>query len=197
AMQIRKLRRDELEEGARIMTAAFVDDPAWIAIGPDRRRHRRAVIHLYHRAVLRITWRYGSPIFGAYAATGELAAIATTWPVGTYPPPQATFAAYVPAFVLAGPAPSVRGLRTSVIQEHGHPDEPHLYLGFLCVDPPRQRGGFGRALLARVYESAEGAPVYLDTANPANLPYYASNGFELIGEAALPRGARMWFLERR
>jgi hypothetical protein len=46
-----------------------------------------------------------------------------------------------------------------------------------------------------VYEEAE-APVYLDTANPANVPYYASNGFEGIGKADGPRGATMWFMRR-
>jgi hypothetical protein len=40
------------------------------------------------------------------------------------------------------------------------------------------------------------APVYLDTANPANVPYYASNGYEEIGKAAAPRGATMWFMRR-
>ena len=40
------------------------------------------------------------------------------------------------------------------------------------------------------------APVYLDTANPANVPYYASNGFEEIGKVAGPRGATMWFMTR-
>jgi hypothetical protein len=69
-----------------------------------------------------------------------------------------------------------------------------VYLWFLAVDPKRQRTGAGRALPARVYEEAA-APVYLDTANPANVPY-ASNGFEEIGQAAGPRGATMWFMTR-
>ena len=46
-----------------------------------------------------------------------------------------------------------------------------------------------------MYEEAE-APVYLDTANPANVPYYASNGYEEIGRADGPRGAQMWFMRR-
>ncbi len=50
-------------------------------------------------------------------------------------------------------------------------------------------------LLTRVFDDAE-APVYLDTANPANVPYYASFGFEELGRAALPRGATMWFMRR-
>ena len=83
----------------------------------------------------------------------------------------------------------------SAIQEKGHPHEAHVYLWFLAVDPRHQRGGVGRALLARVYADAT-APVYLDTANPANVPYYASNGFEEIGRADGPRGASMWFMRR-
>ncbi len=40
------------------------------------------------------------------------------------------------------------------------------------------------------------APVYLDTSNPANVPYYASFGFEETGRAPLPRGATLWFMRR-
>ncbi len=86
------------------------------------------------------------------------------------------------------PAPIVRGLRFSAVQEKGHPHDEHVYLWFLAVDPNHQRGGVGRALLARVYGDAT-APVYLDTANPANVPYYASNGYEELGRADGPRGA--------
>lgn len=65
----------------------------------------------------------------------------------------------------------------------------------LAVDPASQRSGTGRALLKRVFE-ASAAAVYLDTASPADVPYCASNGFEEIGEAPLPRGAAMWFTRR-
>jgi GNAT superfamily N-acetyltransferase len=98
--------------------------------------------------------------------------------------------------MLAGPGAILRGLRFSALQEKGHPDGEHVYLWFLAVSPHNQGGGVGRALLARVYEDA-GAPVYLDTANPDNVPYYASNGFEEIGSADGPRGARLWYMLRR
>jgi GNAT superfamily N-acetyltransferase len=101
----------------------------------------------------------------------------------------------VPTFIVAGPGPIVRGLRTSAVQDGGHPEDIHVFLWFLAVNPAHQRRGVGRALLARVFEEAE-APVYLDTANPANVPYYASLGFEEIGRGALPRGATMWFMRR-
>ena len=96
---------------------------------------------------------------------------------------------------MAGPGPIVRGLRTASLQDAGHPDEEHLFVWWLAVDPAHQRTGVGRALLNRVFEEAE-APVYLDTANPANVPYYAGFGFEEIGRAAIPRGATLWFMRR-
>jgi GNAT superfamily N-acetyltransferase len=114
---------------------------------------------------------------------------------GRYPPPAWTFVRYVPGFLMAGPGAIVRGLRTSSLQDAGHPDDEHHFLWWLAVDPAHQRTGVGRALLNRVFAEAD-APVYLDTANPANVPYYASFGFEEIGRAALPRGATLWYMLR-
>jgi GNAT superfamily N-acetyltransferase len=193
-VEIQDLSAAALDEAARIVTDALVDDPGWVAIGPGRRRHRWAIARRYHRAALGVMDRHGGPIYGAFR-DGELAGVAATFAPALYPPPQRTFLRYVPAFAMAGPAPIVRGLRTSAIQERGHPDEEHSFLWFLGVDPRHQRGGLGRALVARVAEDSD-APVYLDTANPANVPYYAGLGFEELGSAPLPRGARMWFMVR-
>ena len=40
------------------------------------------------------------------------------------------------------------------------------------------------------------SPAYLETTKPENVPYYRSFGFEVTSEAALPRDARMWFMQR-
>jgi ribosomal protein S18 acetylase RimI-like enzyme len=193
-MHIRVLERDKFDAAARIFADAFLEDPGWVAVGPDRPAHRHGVLRRYHRTALDVIERYGGPIYGAFA-DGRLTGVAATFAAGLYPPPAWTLAYFVPGFLLAGPGPIVRGLRFSAVQEKGHPHDEHVYLWFLAVDPAHQRGGVGRSLLARVYEDA-GAPVYLDTANPANVPYYASNGYEEIGKAAGPRGATMWFMRR-
>ena len=203
-MQIRHLVRDNFDAAARLFADAFLDDPGWVAVGPDRRGHRHGVLTRYHRTALGVIERYGGPIYGAFDegddGRGALLGVAATFAAGLYPPPSWTIVRFVPGFLLAGPGPIVRGLRFSAVQETGHPHDPHVYLWFLAVDPNRQRGGVGRALLARVYEDAQAqgspAPVYLDTANAANVPYYASNGYEELGEADGPRGASMWFMQR-
>jgi GNAT superfamily N-acetyltransferase len=194
-VEIRPLDSSEYDAAALIYADAFLDDPGWLAVGPDGRNHRHSILRRYHRTALNVIHRHGGPTYGAFADDGRLAGVAATFAAGLYPPPNWTTAYFVPGFLLAGPGPIVRGLRFSAIQEHGHPETEHVYLWFLAVDPAQQRGGIGRALLARVYEEAE-APVYLDTSNPANVPYYASNGFEEIGKADGPRGATMWFMRR-
>ncbi|MBN1528257.1 MAG: GNAT family N-acetyltransferase [Thermoleophilaceae bacterium] len=193
-MTVAPIGSDLHGEAARIITDALLHDPGWLAVGPDRTGHRRFVARLYHRAALRVIDRHGGPVYGAFR-DGRLAGVAATFAAGLFPPPGRTFFAYVPGFALAGPPAILRGLRTTAVQDGGHPEEPHVFVWFLAVDPARQRSGVGRELLGRVFEDAD-APVYLDTSNPANLPYYASFGFEEIGCGDLPRGAKMWFMKR-
>jgi GNAT superfamily N-acetyltransferase len=208
-MEIRVLEGDKFDAAGLLLADAFIDDPGWLAVGPDRRERRYRVMRRFHRTALGVLERYGKPIYGAFeeepdAAGGDreasggdrLVGIAATFAAGLYPPPEIrTTLRFVPGFLSAGPAPIIRGLRFTAIQERGHPEDEHVYLWFLAVDPRHQRGGIGRALLARVYAEAT-APVYLDTTNPANVPYYASNGYEEIGKADGPRGATMWFMRR-
>jgi ribosomal protein S18 acetylase RimI-like enzyme len=195
-MDIRHLERDEFDAAARLFADAFLDDPGWVAVGPDRAGHRHATLRRYHRTALDVMERHGGPIYGAFDGDGRrLTGVAATFAAGLYPPPAWTIIRFVPGFLLAGPGPIVRGLRFSAVQEKGHPHDEHVYLWFLAVDPNHQRGGIGRALLARVYEDAR-APVYLDTANPANVAYYASNGYQELGRVDGPRGASMWFMVR-
>jgi GNAT superfamily N-acetyltransferase len=191
---IRPLDRDHHRGAARIITDALLHDPGWLAVGPSSTGHRRFVAGRYHRAALQVTARYGGPIYGAFR-DNQLAGVAVTFPPGRYPPPRRTEARYVLVFLAAGPGPIVRGRRTGKVQDSGHPEDAHVYLWFLAVDPAHQRGGVGRALLARVYENAA-APVYLDTSNPDNVAYYASAGFEEIGRGVLPRDTPMWFMRR-
>ena len=194
-MEIRPLESTHYENAAVLLADAFIDDPGWVAVGPDRRPRRYRVLRSFHRAALDVIDRYGKPIYGAFE-DGRVVGVAATFAAGRYPPPAfRTTLRFLPGFFQAGFGPIVRGLRFSAIQEQGHPHTEHVYLWFLAVDPTYQRGGIGRALLARVYAEAS-APVYLDTANPANVPYYVSNGFEELGNADGPRGAKMWFMRR-
>jgi GNAT superfamily N-acetyltransferase len=64
-----------------------------------------------------------------------------------------------------------------------HPHEPCWYLPVIGVDPTSQGRGYGSALLRYALEQIDraGAPAYLESSNPRNLPLYERFGFEAVG----------------
>ena len=65
-----------------------------------------------------------------------------------------------------------------------HPTDPHWYLPLIGIDPARQGHGYGSALMRHALERCDrdGAPAYLESSNPRNIPLYLRHGFEVMGE---------------
>ena len=65
-----------------------------------------------------------------------------------------------------------------------HPKDPHWYLAFIGVDHGLQSRGFGSTLIQHTLAraDADGLPAYLESCNPANIPFYQRNGFEIVKE---------------
>lgn len=179
---------------AEVFAAAFVDDPGWKDVGPSSVRARRA----YVRRICGGELRAASACGGTVVASPERDAAIVWFSSTEVRRPWRLMLHQAPGALLAGPAVLARSLRAEAAMTGGHPAEPHLYVSLLAAHPRVQRGGRGRALLTQAIEEAERRelPVYLDTANPANLPYYRQFGFEVTGEATLPRGAPLWYLLR-
>ena len=64
-----------------------------------------------------------------------------------------------------------------------HPEEPCWYLPLIGVDPLSQGRGLGSALLRYALQHVDrsGAPAYLESSNPRNVPLYERHGFEVLG----------------
>jgi GNAT superfamily N-acetyltransferase len=197
-VEARELLRSEYAEAAQVIADAFVDDPGWMAAGPDDPRRRHACIRRTSRGLLKVIDRYGGPAW-CVERDGRIAGVITTLDPGQWPPPALrTTLLQAPGPLLAGPSALWRCLQSDSVMHKTHPREPHLYVWTLTVAPAFQRQGVGRVLLARAFERAAqfGVPTYLETANPDNLPYYGSLGFAEIGEHALPRSATLWLMQR-
>src|SRR5215217_9680068 len=65
-VEIRHLVRNDFDAAARLFADAFLHDPGWVAVGPDRAGHRHGVLRRYHRTALDVIQRYGGPIYGAF-----------------------------------------------------------------------------------------------------------------------------------
>ena len=180
------------------MADAFLDDPGWGAVGPDHRGRRHAYIRRVCRGVLTVISRQGGFLWHV-EREGQVAGVLAGLDPGQWPPPQLrSMASQAIGPILGGPRVFARSIRADAITHHGHPDDTHLFVWMLTVSPRAQRSGIGRALLSAALARADeaGLPAYLETANPDNLPYYGSFGFEPVGETKLPRGAPLWFMFR-
>lgn len=197
-MDVSTLPPERFAEASVVMADAFMEDPGWTAAGPDDPRRRHAYIRRVCLGSLRVVHRWGGPIWQVERDDGVAGVLSSLDP-GQWPPPQIRATVYQALGpLLAGPAVLWRSLSSDSALHKGHPREDHFFVWMLTVSPAAQRSGVGRALLSTALERAEekGVPTYLDTANPANLPYYGSFGFEQTGEADLPRGAKLWFMYR-
>lgn len=186
AGELQFLRAGWIDDAASVLTRAFEDDPLYAFLVP-RREARMRFLDALGGALLRALLPRGHVY--AFMDSGVCGAIAFA-PPGGYP---LSFGSEMRMLVRL--ARSVlgtggafrlarRGMATWGALSRLHPTMPHYYLAMVGVEPRRQGTGLGRALIAPGLEraDAERVPVYLETANPANLPFYRRFGFEVVEE---------------
>lgn len=175
-----------------------MDDPGWKAIGPRQSGALRRFIERTCLSTMRAAEQWGGPswciVEGGEPVAGLVGAAPGRWP----PPRVRSLAAFAAGPVLAGPAPLVRSLRAQWVFERLHPTYEHFLVWLFAVSPARQRAGLGRRLMREALAEADAAraPAYLWTANPANIPYYRSHGYEVFAEEKIPGDVTNWFMER-
>jgi ribosomal protein S18 acetylase RimI-like enzyme len=195
---------EQHDQAAVSLGRAFVNDPTFKAIFPDITEPVARGEHLadLFRVILAIERRNGQPVFGV-VDNGRVVGAAVTEGVGH----PGAFSMIVgglgqmPRMVRAiGWGGIVRALNMFSVLAENHPKEPHLYLQILGVDPPFQGKHYGAALLKRLRLEASVRPeiagVYLETATEANVAFYSSKGYEVLGEL-YPLGVRTWRMYQR
>jgi ribosomal protein S18 acetylase RimI-like enzyme len=67
--------------------------------------------------------------------------------------------------------------------DQAHPTFPHGYLPWFGVEAARQGKGRGSELLRNClgFVDRDHLPVYLESPNPRNIPFYERHGFEVTG----------------
>jgi GNAT superfamily N-acetyltransferase len=184
-------------QAVEVLAGAFLHDPAWVAIGPNRLPARQRLLERYYTILLDEGLRWGGPNW-CVIHERSVVGVALTYANGLgFPPPLATLRE-APPFLLAGPGPSLRGAWVDSMMKRHHPRHQHLWLWYLAAHPSQQRQGIGHALLDHVRGEAQRAhqPIYLDTTKPQNVAYYQAHGYRQIGRARLLRGATAWFMQQ-
>lgn len=201
---VTSLYPEQHEQAAVALGRAFINDPSFKVIFPDITEPVARAEHLadLFRAQLGVERRMGQPVFGV-VYDGRVVAAAITEGMG-HPGIFAligTGAAQLPRLVRGvGWSGMFRALNIFSTLADNHPKEPHLYLQTLGVDPAFQGKGYGKALLDRLALEAQVRPeiagVYLETATEANVAFYRSKGYEILGEL-YPLGVRLWRMYQR
>ncbi len=196
---------EQYAEAASALGRAFINDPAFKVVLPEPAEPsaRARQLTMLFGGMLAMERKRGEPVLGV-VLEGRVVGAAVTEGVGRVSTAQMLIGglAQVPALVSAiGWGGLGRGIKLLDELGRNHPAEPHLYLNILGVDPDHQRHHCGVALLEHLRELAALRPslcgVYLETALEANVAYYQSRGYEVLGEMH-PLGVRMWrMLQRR
>lgn len=92
----------------------------------------------------------------------------------------------------------LRGLKWQLFVESKHPDYPHWYLFLLGIAPEHQGQGIGSQLLQPMLKrcDAENLPIYLDTGNSKNVPFYQHRGFEIVNQIELTQSLTVYQMIR-
>jgi hypothetical protein len=188
---IGELAAEQTGAAVRLLSERFLDDPVWLAIGPSRREHLRAVLNGFHRAELAGAQRYGGVVF-TVTVGGALKGVQVAYGAGSYPLPRRDLLNSVPAMLLAGPRPALRAFRVMLALERIHPHHPHVYARLLAADPSLP--GSGRMLVKRLieYARAQGAPIYGETMRSENVRFMRSLGFTVTAEPVLLESTELW-----
>lgn len=195
---------EQHEQAAVSLGRAFINDPSFKPVVRDVADPvvRARLLAEIFRAMFAVERRHGEPIFGVIDNGRVVAAAATE---GLLKPSvlgmMISGAGQLPRMLrAAGWAGMMRGFSMLDVLARNHPEEPHLYLQALGVDPDFQKKHYGKALLERLrFEAAarpEVAGVYLETATEANVAFYSAHGYEVLGEL-YPQGVRIWRMYQR
>ncbi|HEU4974393.1 MAG TPA: GNAT family N-acetyltransferase [Baekduia sp.] len=191
-MTVRPVDAADVDALTTVLTRAFEDDPVtrWVYASDRRRTHWSSRF---------FRWQLDRLLPQDVSWTTEDRAGAALWalPDRWRETPRETVALL--RSTLLGVVPRLPWVLPGLAQvERRHPDERHLYLAILGVDPDRQGEGVGSALIQPGLDlcDREGLPAYLETGKERNLAFYGRHGFAVVDELRLPKGPPIWFLHR-
>lgn len=188
-MEIIKLDPGQINKAAEVLAASFFDYPMFTFYFPDPQRRTRN-LPWYFKNILNTALRYG-----AVYTNPEISGVIFTLPPGHT---KISIWEYIQCgFLLSAFKLGFRNYKHSMECEDFvgatqialMKKRPHYYLWGLAVDPRQKTQGIGTALLQPLLAQAdaEKMPIYLETHDEKNVPYYQKHGFYLIHTTCIPK----------
>ncbi len=188
AADLRRARPEDAGALAKLLTAAFFDDPIMEFMVRPGVRRAAALEMMFHRLLSERDIPQGEVWM-----SGDGVACTIWLPPGAkLSPPGLLGQLRIILFFskVCGWSRLARGGALADAMEKNHPREPHFYLAFMAVEPKYQGAGLGSAILEATLKriDAVGAASYLENSNPRNERLYTRAGFVAQKDIA-PKGA--------
>jgi GNAT superfamily N-acetyltransferase len=201
-----RIGRGNAAAAGAVLARAFIDDPGYVWIEPDRARRARYLGVIYGglaKALCRLdeTWALSAD----EASPNDVSGVAAWWPPGaSVGIVQMIRAGLAELPFRCGVGTTVRTLTGLGALEKAHErvarGQPHWFLDHLGVDPSAQGKGLGRRLLREQLARVDGdrVPALLHTSKGSNVPFYGSLGFEVVEEQKVggAGGFTLWTMRR-
>jgi ribosomal protein S18 acetylase RimI-like enzyme len=194
SIDVRDLRPDEVPEAVDVLARGMRDNPLHVvAYGDDPERrlacHARLVRGLFR------AFPAQQPICAIQG--GTIVGVTGVAPVGTCQPSATQSLRLLPTVATLGPRTAARVGRWISIWARHDPDEPHVHLGPLAVDPHLQGPGIGSLIMREHCRRLDAAREvgYLETDKAENVRFYERFAFEVVGEAPV-LDVPNWFMRR-
>jgi ribosomal protein S18 acetylase RimI-like enzyme len=197
-MHIEALTSADAAAAASVLTRAFRDNPAMVAMlrAPTDAARERLLGPCMDGFVASVL-RYGTGEL--VKDEGRIVAVSLFFLPGTFPPPLFATVIQARGPIRAGVANAIRIARVDQAMRKRHPHYQHYYLWFLGVEPERQGRGLGSMLLRSLGARADGesAPCYLETDKLTSVKLYERHGFVVENTEPLPPlDVPFWFMKR-
>jgi ribosomal protein S18 acetylase RimI-like enzyme len=188
---------DDRAEVDRILAAAFLDDPVFVWLTPDRAERRRLLPDMFDVFTEAFARHEATRLVTGGTSNG-VAGVAMWAPPGVEPVhPDDEERMSRRLADLAGVDLERLGICLEAFGE-AHPEEPAWFLQFVGVDPAHQSEGLGSRLLRDVLDLADrnGEAAYLEATSEANRRLYERHGFRWVADLRLPGGPTAYAMWR-
>ena len=190
---VRPANSGDVDECARVLAAAFQDDPGTIVWIPDA-HEREEILPGFFRTFVAAAL---SEDAGIVVSGDPITGVASWLGPERHGPSQEAMGAHGLGAVLERCGPDATGRLVAMLGEiEANHDrlatEPHLRLEFFGVTPDVQGTGIGTALIEHGHRHADelGIACYLETFTEPNVRYYERRGYRTVGEFTIGDGVR-------
>jgi ribosomal protein S18 acetylase RimI-like enzyme len=187
--QLTQPPRSTINSVAEVLVQAFQDDPGMGYLCQQNQAGYTTRLQGWFRSMLRLQLTNRQPVFALLMEDNYVGAAVVTNPQPHLKP--LSLLHWLWQSLYASGIVSIRHTLDHIQQSASqYPGSPHLRLDFLAVHPAKQGKSYSRILLEAVHQHAAAHPestgVWLETANPTNVPLYEHFGYRVSG--GIPMG---------